>query len=74
MKHEYILFYVIKFCSTFRALILWVNRAYWLWGIQVTVATISLTETLLLTYLGYKVSNRLLILNVCVKAIPDRLY
>lgn len=26
-----------------------------LWGIQVTVAVISLAETLLVTYLGYKV-------------------
>ena len=33
-----------------------VNRNDWLWGIQVSVAIISLAETLLLTYLGYKVS------------------
>jgi len=32
-----------------------VNRNDWLWGIQVSVAIISLAETLLLTYLGYKV-------------------
>jgi len=32
-----------------------VNRNVWLWGIQVSVAIISLAETLLLTYLGYKV-------------------
>ncbi len=40
----------------FRDLIFWVNRDTWLWAIQVTVAIISLSETLLLTYLGYKVS------------------
>ena len=33
-----------------------VKRNIWLWGIQVSVAIISLSETLLLTYLGYKVS------------------
>ena len=38
-----------------RECILWVERNEWLWGIQVSVAIISLTETLLLTYLGYKV-------------------
>ncbi|XP_064649247.1 potassium channel subfamily T member 2-like isoform X8 [Lineus longissimus] len=32
----------------------YVNRSYWLWVTQVTVAVISLTETMLVTYLGYK--------------------
>ena len=35
-------------------MIWWVNRNEWLWGIQVSVAIISLIETLLVTYLGYK--------------------
>ncbi|KAK2164758.1 hypothetical protein LSH36_59g06011 [Paralvinella palmiformis] len=34
--------------------IICVDRAEWLWGVQVTVAIISLMETLLVTYLGYK--------------------
>ena len=38
-----------------RGQIFMVNRNIWLWGIQVSVAIISLSETLLLTYLGYKV-------------------
>jgi len=38
-----------------------VNRNIWLWGIQVSVAIISLVETLLLTYLGYKVSSVILV-------------
>ena len=42
-------------CCVARYYIVWVERNTWLWGIQVTVAIISLTETLLLTYLGYKV-------------------
>lgn len=41
--------------SVCRDEILWVQREGWLWGTQVTVAIISLGETLLLTYLGYKV-------------------
>lgn len=36
--------------------ILWVNRPTELWAIQLILALISLTEALLLTYLGYKVS------------------
>jgi hypothetical protein len=35
--------------------ILWVNRWLSLWVIQVILAIISLTEALLLAYLGYKV-------------------
>jgi potassium channel subfamily T protein 1 len=35
--------------------ILWVNRSLSLWVIQVILAMISLTEALLLAYLGYKV-------------------
>lgn len=35
--------------------ILWVNRPVELWGVQLLLALISLTEALLLTYLGYKV-------------------
>ncbi|ESN98456.1 hypothetical protein HELRODRAFT_176931 [Helobdella robusta] len=34
--------------------ILWVCRHVWFWAIQVTVAIISLLETLLVTYLSYK--------------------
>ncbi|KAM5148314.1 potassium channel subfamily T member 2 isoform 2-T2 [Mantella aurantiaca] len=34
--------------------ILWVNRSLALWGLQVTVALISLFETILLIYLSYK--------------------
>lgn len=37
--------------------ILWVNRPVELWSVQLVLALISLTEALLLTYLGYKVSN-----------------
>ncbi|XP_008585318.1 PREDICTED: potassium channel subfamily T member 2-like [Galeopterus variegatus] len=36
--------------------IFWVNRSLPLWGLQVSVALISLFETLLLGYLSYKVS------------------
>ncbi|KAH0811954.1 hypothetical protein GEV33_010837 [Tenebrio molitor] len=36
--------------------ILWVNRPLELWIVQVILAMISLTEALLLAYLGYKVS------------------
>jgi len=36
--------------------ILWVNRPIELWVVQVVLAVISLVESLLLTYLGYKVS------------------
>lgn len=35
--------------------ILWVNRPIELWAVQLVLALISLTEALLLTYLGYKV-------------------
>ena len=45
----------------FRRLILWVNRNTWLWAIQVSVAIISLSESLLLTYLGYKVNSILIL-------------
>ncbi|XP_037044474.1 potassium channel subfamily T member 2 isoform X8 [Bradysia coprophila] len=34
--------------------ILWVNRPVELWAVQLVLALISLTEALLLTYLGYK--------------------
>ncbi|KAG9338398.1 hypothetical protein JZ751_025802, partial [Albula glossodonta] len=34
--------------------IIWVNRSFSLWIIQVSVALISLAETILLTYLSYK--------------------
>ncbi|KAM4721077.1 potassium channel subfamily T member 2 isoform 2-T2 [Rhinophrynus dorsalis] len=34
--------------------IIWVNRSLPLWGLQVTVALISLFETILLSYLSYK--------------------
>lgn len=37
--------------------ILWVNRPVELWAVQLVLALISLTEALLLTYLGYKVIN-----------------
>lgn len=37
--------------------ILWVNRPVELWGVQLVLALISLTEALLITYLGYKVST-----------------
>lgn len=35
--------------------ILWVNRPLELWVVQVILAVISLTQALLLAYLGYKV-------------------
>lgn len=35
--------------------ITWVNRPVYLWTVQVVLAMISLTEALLLAYLGYKV-------------------
>ncbi|ESO05295.1 hypothetical protein HELRODRAFT_111253 [Helobdella robusta] len=35
--------------------IFWVNRNAWLWGIQVCVAIISFSETLLVTYISYKI-------------------
>ncbi|KAJ7332379.1 hypothetical protein JRQ81_014559, partial [Phrynocephalus forsythii] len=34
--------------------IIWVNRSLPLWGLQVSVASISLLETILLSYLSYK--------------------
>ena len=40
--------------------ILWVRRPLELWFIQVILAMISLTEALLLAYLGYKVHTKLL--------------
>lgn len=43
--------------------ILWVNRPAELWGVQLFLALISLTEALLLTYLGYKVSILFIILS-----------
>ncbi|KAM3838690.1 potassium channel subfamily T member 2 isoform 3-T3 [Vipera latastei] len=36
------------------SLIIWVNRSLPLWGLQVSVALISLLETMLLSYLSYK--------------------
>lgn len=36
--------------------ILWVNRPPELWAVQLFLAMISLTEALLIAYLGYKVS------------------
>lgn len=36
--------------------ILWVNRSTELWAVQLVLALISLTEALLIAYLGYKVS------------------
>lgn len=35
--------------------IVWVNRPLYLWGVQATLAMISLSEAILLVYLGYKV-------------------
>lgn len=37
--------------------ILWINRPFELWTIQVILAMISLAEALLLAYLGYKVGK-----------------
>lgn len=34
----------------------WVNRPTALWAVQLVLALISLTETLLIAYLGYKVN------------------
>lgn len=39
--------------------ILYVNRPTELWAVQLILALISLTEAMLLTYLGYKVSKRI---------------
>lgn len=36
--------------------ILWVNRPIELWAVQLLLAMVSLTETLLIAYLSYKVS------------------
>lgn len=36
--------------------IMWVNRPLELWVVQTILALISLTEALLIAYLGYKVS------------------
>jgi potassium channel subfamily T protein 1 len=49
--------------------ILWVNRPLALWVIQVILAIISLTEALLLAYLGYKV-RLLLFMNSSFCAWP----
>lgn len=38
--------------------ILWVNRSTELWAVQLVLALVSLTEALLIAYLGYKVSSR----------------
>jgi hypothetical protein len=40
--------------------ILWVNRPPELWAVQLLLAMVSLTEALLIAYLGYKVKNLLL--------------
>lgn len=40
--------------------ILWVNRPTALWAIQLILALISLTEALLVAYLGYKVRKDLI--------------
>lgn len=40
--------------------ILWVNRPTILWAAQLILALVSLTEAVLLTYLGYKVSTTML--------------
>ncbi|XP_077308808.1 potassium channel subfamily T member 2 isoform X1 [Lithobates pipiens] len=40
--------------KTWSSSILWVNRSLALWGLQVTVALISIFETILLIYLSYK--------------------
>lgn len=38
--------------------ILWVNRPTVLWAVQLILALVSLTEAVLLTYLGYKVNQK----------------
>lgn len=38
--------------------IIYVNRPTELWAVQLVLALISLTEALLLTYLGYKVNKK----------------
>lgn len=48
--------------------ILWVNRPFELWIVQVILAMISLTEALLLAYLGYKVSY------ISFQCINDKFY
>lgn len=49
--------------------IVWVDRHVVLWVIQFMLASVSLTEALLLAYLGYKVSQLfdMLILRFCFK-------
>ena len=47
--------------------ILWVNRPMSLWVVQLILAIISLTEALLLAYLGYKVRKLL-----CLKISAPR--
>lgn len=51
--------------------IFWVERHVGLWGIQVTVAVISLAETLLVTYLGYKgnILQQILSLNFLLELV-----
>lgn len=39
--------------------ILWVNRPTVLWVLQLLLAMVSLTQSLVLAYLGYKVSGML---------------
>lgn len=49
--------------------ILWVNRPPELWAVQLFLAMISLTEALLIAYLGYKVSRmKFLIIDIVYKS------
>lgn len=50
--------------------ILYVNRPTELWAVQLILALISLTEAMLLTYLGYKVSKYRIICNHALTALP----
>lgn len=50
--------------------ILYVNRPTELWAVQLILALISLTEAMLLTYLGYKVSKYRIISNHALTALP----
>lgn len=45
--------------------ILWVNRPTVLWVLQLLLAMVSLTQSLVLTYLGYKVSSEISNCNCC---------
>lgn len=49
--------------------ILWVNRSTELWAVQLVLALVSLTEALLIAYLGYKVSSRFGLLGCSAKVI-----